>query len=100
MVSVIDILYLKQKRLQMGIIIFSAVNSTVYSFVHLFITFIYSLIHFKYTVISFHRYKQLFVVLSKLHQSLLSTLGPVKGILIIARFGRRNKKTHLHLVLL
>lgn len=71
---------------------FSAVNSFVSSFFHRYIVHfkIYSLIHFNYTIIPFHWYKQLFVVLSKLHQSLLSTHSLVQGVLIIARFGRKK----------
>ena len=95
MVSFIDMLYLKQKRILMGVIYVVLIPSFVHLFIGLLILFIHSFI----LIILFHWYKQLFVVLSKLHQSLLSTLGPAKGILIIAEFGRRKKNTHLHLLL-
>ena len=95
MVSFIDMLYLKQKRILMGVIYVVLIPSFVHLFIGLLILFIHSFI----LIILFHWYKQLFVVSSKLHQSLLSTLGPAKGILIIAEFGRRKKNTHLHLLL-
>lgn len=53
MVSFIDILYLKQKKITNGHH-FSAVNSIACSFVPWFINFISSLFHFNYIIIPFH----------------------------------------------